>query len=721
MPITSLTSYFNTTSFGDQNLFTRNQDELALTLDCAARQLADFKGLALMSAGGGAFEVGRLLATTFFSAVPVLSAIPLLTRSFTFVSGITADMAFTTFLSQIFGEAGENDVPFWQQVLDQGSVRGMSLIGAGQSFAVIQVLTGLASVSGGILCEEDPSRGNPPKADAPTFLSSMIQGLRCYFGSGAFGVLSGGLLGAVEQRISLKTKNMNNVGANLACPPVVWRVFAQNRGRSQGSPLQNSVKNFFPQWEYALPRPIPPLGPLLSVASDPPEGRSSAVKLERLLPEEEGVQRAEGLFRILNEAQEDLSVFLEGSPACFEDRVIALRVSIPLEEPVNPFMNTYESKAQVWMDELRPHWPPQTQAQQIHLTFVHRRGLSEEGSLVIIRPPQENMQGRVSRHPLDPGYLETVGGFLLHSPRITYEGEVGDIERQVIEMRDDIRGRSFLGSGALRFQTKERKVSLVSQFLERLGLRVPELRITWKKRLVVWGRAIELSYVPASGHAEAFDMDYVWRNLAKISQVPHVRVGVDLAAEYKRENIPHLEAWYQWVGQVFMNQFYRKLDKGFIPINLSWVFNKNFGNMDLISLYKGAKSEVFVLAGHVLRSVVHYYFPEEVPYRVMTLLQFSDYLRQKRVNGIRVARIYRVGSDYMERERIRPLRGISPEDRKELGNKILGFIQDPTCQGPVAALLRPILAEALKDLRGGGRKKSFVGLDEKNNLVIFDI
>jgi|GEM_PF-6632238 len=223
MPITSLTSYFNTASFGDQNASTRNQQELALTLDSAARQLADFKGLALMSAGGGAFEVGKLMATTFFSAVPVLSAIPLLTNTFTFVSGITADTAFTTFLSQIFGEAGENDIPFWQQVLDQGSVRGMGLLGAGQGFAVIQLLTGLASVSGGMLC------GKEAKPEQGGMLGSMIQGLRCYFGSGAFGYWSGGAVTAVEQRISLKTRNMNNVGANL--------VFAQNKGRSQGSPL----------------------------------------------------------------------------------------------------------------------------------------------------------------------------------------------------------------------------------------------------------------------------------------------------------------------------------------------------------------------------------------------------------------------------------------------------------------------------------------------------
>jgi|GEM_PF-4695188 len=252
MPITSLTSYLNTASFGDTNASTRNQQELALTLDCAARQLADFKGLALMSAGGGAFEVGKLLATTFLSAVPLLSAIPLLTRSFTFVSGVTADTAFTTFLSQIFGEAGENDVPYWQQVLDQGSVRGMGLLGAGQGFAVMQLLTGLASLSGGMLCEE--KSGNGPADGA--FLHSLLQGLRCHFGSGAFGYWSGGVLGAVEQRISLKTRNMNNVGANL--------VFAQNKGRSpstqlagrQGSPLQNLRKTISETLEKFIPRPL---------------------------------------------------------------------------------------------------------------------------------------------------------------------------------------------------------------------------------------------------------------------------------------------------------------------------------------------------------------------------------------------------------------------------------------------------------------------------------
>ncbi|GEM_PF-6632237 len=240
MPITSLTSYLNTTSFGDSNASTRNQQELALTLDAAARQLADCKGLALMSAGGAAFEVGQLLATTLLSTLPVLSAIPLFTKVFTFASGVTADTAFTTFLSQIFGEPGGNNESFWQRVLDQGSVRGMNLLGMGQSFAVMQVLTGLASVSGGMLCKENPSpacaRGSAAFGWNGAFLPSIIQGLRCHLGSGAFGVLSGGVVSAVERRISLRTKN-TNVGANFDLTKTLSEGFAVLNGRLGLNPL----------------------------------------------------------------------------------------------------------------------------------------------------------------------------------------------------------------------------------------------------------------------------------------------------------------------------------------------------------------------------------------------------------------------------------------------------------------------------------------------------
>ncbi|GEM_PF-6115999 len=238
MPITSLTSFFNTSSFGDRNTYTQNQQELALTLDCAAQELSNWKALLSMSAGGGAFELGRLAATTFFTAVPVLSAIPVLTNTFSFVAGAMADTSFTSFISQLLGEGDGEGESFFERVSSQGSVRAMGLVGAGQSFAVLQLLMGLSSVSQGMLCGENP------KKEQGGMLGSIIQGLRCHFGSGMFAGLTGGVVAAVEQRISLRTKNMNNVGANLACPPVVWRVFAQNRGRSQGSPLQNSGPSF---------------------------------------------------------------------------------------------------------------------------------------------------------------------------------------------------------------------------------------------------------------------------------------------------------------------------------------------------------------------------------------------------------------------------------------------------------------------------------------------
>jgi len=202
VPITSLTSYFNTSSFGDTNTYTRNQQELALTLDSAAHELANWKSLIAMSAGGGAFEGGRLLASTFLNSVPVLSAIPLLTKAVTFFAGALADTSLTRLINQAFGNAGEEE-SFFDQITSQGSVRLMGLVGMGQSFAVMQLLQGFASVSRGMICEENLKNKNSG------FLHHLILGLQCHFGSGMFAGLTQGVVGAVEQRMSLRTKNIN--------------------------------------------------------------------------------------------------------------------------------------------------------------------------------------------------------------------------------------------------------------------------------------------------------------------------------------------------------------------------------------------------------------------------------------------------------------------------------------------------------------------------------
>jgi len=202
MPITSLTSYFNTTSFGDTNTYTRNQQELALTLDSAVHELANWKSLIAMSAGGGAFEGGRLLATTFLSSVPVLSAIPLLTKAVTFFAGALADTSLTRLIHQAFGNVGEEE-SFSEQITSQGSVRLLGVLGAGQCFVVIQLLQGLASVSRGMVC------GESSQNQQGSFLHHLLMGLQCHFGSGMFAGLTGGVVSAVEARISLRTKNMN--------------------------------------------------------------------------------------------------------------------------------------------------------------------------------------------------------------------------------------------------------------------------------------------------------------------------------------------------------------------------------------------------------------------------------------------------------------------------------------------------------------------------------
>ncbi len=223
MSITSLTSYFNTASFGDGNTYTRNQEELALTLDSAAHQLADWKGLLAMSSGGMGFELGSLAARTLFAATPALCAIPFLTNAFTFFVGALSDTGLTRVVNYFLENGGEESESFFEQVTSQGGVRAMGFLGAGQNFVVVQVLMGLSSVSQ----DHGPANG--------AFLHSLIQGLRCYFGSGMFTSFTGGVLGAVEQRIKLKTNNIN-VGGQHA--PEAHQPLAG------GSPLQYLEKLF---------------------------------------------------------------------------------------------------------------------------------------------------------------------------------------------------------------------------------------------------------------------------------------------------------------------------------------------------------------------------------------------------------------------------------------------------------------------------------------------
>jgi len=230
MPITSLTSYFNTSSFGDTNTYTRNQQELALTLDSAAHELANWKSLIAMSAGGGAFEGGRLLATTFFSSVPVLSAIPLLTKAVTFFAGALADTSLTRLIHQAFGNVGEEE-SFSEQITSQGSVRLLGVLGAGQCFVVIQLLQGLASVSRGMVC------GESSQNQQSSFLHHLLMGLQCHFGSGMFAGLTGGVLAAVEQRMSLRAKNIFGIGRNLSQPNRLEKIIPDNLKKFIPHPL----------------------------------------------------------------------------------------------------------------------------------------------------------------------------------------------------------------------------------------------------------------------------------------------------------------------------------------------------------------------------------------------------------------------------------------------------------------------------------------------------
>jgi len=224
MPITSLTSFFNTTSFGDQNTYTRNQEELFLILDSAAHEFSNWKSLLSMSAGGAGYESGRLIARLLLGTTPFLGALPVLAPAFTFLMGAVSDTGLTRVIHHFLKNGGEENESFVDQLMNQGGVRGMGVLGLGQSFMVGQLLMGLASVSREMLF----SRGDRPVA--PTFLNSLLLGLQCHFGSGMFAGLTRGVVGAVEQRISLKTRNMNVVAQHA---PEAHQPLAG------GSPLQN--------------------------------------------------------------------------------------------------------------------------------------------------------------------------------------------------------------------------------------------------------------------------------------------------------------------------------------------------------------------------------------------------------------------------------------------------------------------------------------------------
>ncbi|GEM_PF-2876114 len=197
MPLTSLTSYFNSSSFGDRNSYTRNQQELAFTLDSAAHELANLKTLISMTAGGAAFECGGLLATTFLSSVaPSLCAIPLLTRALTFGVSALADSGATHLMNQCLKNGGGEE-SFWEQFRSQSSVRLMGMLAVGQCFAVVNLMQGLTT-----LCQEKSQKGSGG------LLSQMIMGIQCHVGSGAFSYWTGNVVHSVQERVRIRSQNM---------------------------------------------------------------------------------------------------------------------------------------------------------------------------------------------------------------------------------------------------------------------------------------------------------------------------------------------------------------------------------------------------------------------------------------------------------------------------------------------------------------------------------
>ncbi|GEM_PF-4327502 len=206
--VTSLTSYFNTASFGDQNASTRNQKELSLTLDSAAHELGNWKTLISMSAGGVAFEGGQLAATALFGSCAPLAALPFISKAFSFALGAVSDTGITTAVNHALGNGG-GDESFLERLNTQGLARAVGLMAVGQSFAVMQVMQGVAGATREAMCEA--SSQTKPGA----VLHQIVMGLQCHLGSTVSGVFGGNMVQGVEQRLRIKTQNMRVEIGNL--------------------------------------------------------------------------------------------------------------------------------------------------------------------------------------------------------------------------------------------------------------------------------------------------------------------------------------------------------------------------------------------------------------------------------------------------------------------------------------------------------------------------
>ncbi len=206
--VTSLTSYFNTASFGDQNALTRNQESLALTLDSAAHELGNWKTLISMSAGGVAFEGGQLAATALFGSCAPLVALPFISKAFSFALGAVSDTGITTAVNHALGNGG-GDESFLERLNTQGLARAVGLMAVGQSFAVMQVMQGVAGATREAMCEA--SSQTKPGA----VLHQIVMGLQCHLGSTMSGVFGGNMVQGVEQRLRIKTQNMRVEVGNL--------------------------------------------------------------------------------------------------------------------------------------------------------------------------------------------------------------------------------------------------------------------------------------------------------------------------------------------------------------------------------------------------------------------------------------------------------------------------------------------------------------------------
>gem|GEM_PF-6620561 len=264
MPITSLTSFLNTSSFGDTNTYTRNQEELALTLDSAAHDLAHWQSLLSMSAGGLAFESAGLLATTFLSSTaPSLYALPFMARALTFSFSALADTAVTRWINSV-GNSGAEEESFLDQLSSQGSVRWISLLAAGQCFAVMNLLQGLTTV----VCAEKS------KTQSGGLLSQMLMGLKCHASSGALSFGTGNILNGVEHRLRTRAKNIN--GRALLQPKA-------GAPLAHAAPLQDLTQTVLETLEKHTP-PLVSVNTVnahLSISRDPPSGRGLGVMASR--------------------------------------------------------------------------------------------------------------------------------------------------------------------------------------------------------------------------------------------------------------------------------------------------------------------------------------------------------------------------------------------------------------------------------------------------------